>query len=148
MRTINIKPVEIFGDCLADLTLDDQFQVKEMKLDIPRACTLCFQALSYFPPIILQLQQENHFYAHATCGADCVTDPDSETCVTFLLGHADKWDLCQAISEYRRLRRRYPEPDSARQLWIEATQCQKQGEFVEAAQKMESALQELQRYSS
>lgn len=146
MRTINIKPVEIFGDCLADLTLDDQFQVKAMKLEIPRACTLCFQALSYFPSIILQLQHDNHFYAHATCGADCVTQQDSETCVIFLLGHADKWDLCQAISEYRRLCKQCPEPEEARQLRLEATQCQKQGEYEEAAQKMEVALEELQRH--
>lgn len=144
MKTIKIKPVKITGKCRANLTSDDEFQIKGMNLENPGHSRLCFQALGHFPPIIIQLQQGNHFFAHATC-PDCLSPQNGENCVTFLLGHADKWDLCQAISEYRRFGEKYPEPESARQLRLEATRHQQRGEFSEATKKMKAALAELKR---
>lgn len=144
MRTIKIKPVEITGICRANLTLDDEFQIKGVGLENPRQSRICIHALGHFPPIILQLQRGHHFFAHATC-PDCLALQNGENCVLFLLGRADKWDLCQVMSEYRRLCEQYPEPETARQLRIKATQHQKRGEFSEATRRMKSALAELKR---
>lgn len=144
MRTINIKPVEIIGNCRAKLTPDDEFQIKGMKLENPKQSSLCFQALGHFPPIISQLQQGNHFFAHAIC-PECLSNLNGENYVLFLLGHADKWELCQAISEYRELCEQCPASEVARQLKREATHHQNRGEYSEAVQKMEAALVELKR---
>ncbi len=145
MKTIKIKPVEILGTCRANLTLDDEFQIKGMNLENPRQSKLCFLALGHFPPIISQLQGKKHFFAHLSC-PDCLSRMEQENGVVFLLGQIDKWDLSQAISEYRRLCKQYAqEPEAAKQLEAEATQYQKQGEYSMATQKMEAAVQELKR---
>ncbi len=153
MKTINVKPVELIGNCRARLTLDDEFQIRGMNLENPRESKLCFLALGHLPPIISQLQWGDQFFAHATC-PDCLSRLDQENCVVFLLGHADKWALCQAISEYRRLcRRALPledlkqaeEPETSKQLRTAAIRYQKQGEYAKAAQKMTAAVEALKR---
>lgn len=143
MRTINIKPVEIIGHCRANLTLDDEFQIEGVKLENPKKSNLCAFALSYVPPIVMQLQRERRFFAHASC-MDC-TRLARENRVSFLLGHADKWELCQAISEYDRLCGRCEEPEVARRLKEEAIQHQDRDEYSEATRKMKAALEELKR---
>ncbi|MFQ5575412.1 MAG: tetratricopeptide repeat protein [Anaerolineae bacterium] len=142
MNTITIKPVEITGNCRANLTPDDEFYITGMALENPCQSRLCYLALGHFPPIIAQLQQGSQFYAHAAC-PDCLSRPDRENCVTFLLGHADKWELCRAISDYHRLRRRYPEPETARHLRAQAIRRQQQGQYAEAVQTMQAALAEM-----
>ena len=144
MRTILVKPVEIVGNCRASLTPNDEFQIRGMRLENPRQSNLCFLALGHFPPTIAQLQQDNHFYAHVIC-PECLSHLGVENSVTFLLGHADKWELCQTISEYHRLWKQYPESEISRQLRVEATQHQKRGEYAEATQKMKAALAEMKR---
>lgn len=146
MKTIKVKPVEITGNCRANLTLDDEFQIEGMRLENPRQSSLCFLALGHFPPIVSQLQSENHFLAHVVC-PDCLSRLDQENRVVYLLGHADKWELCQAISEYRRLCGECEEPEVAKQLRVEATQHQNRGEYAEATRKMAAALAELKRES-
>lgn len=145
MRTINVKPVEIIGHCDACLTLDDEFQIVGKRLENPRQSALCLRAISHMPLVVSLLQSEQHFFAHSIC-PDCLSHLDRTICVVFLLGHADKWELCQAISEYHRLRRQYQEPAFARQLRLEACRHQNLGEYLEAARKMEAALEELKRY--
>jgi hypothetical protein len=144
VRTINVKPVEIIGNCAADLTLDDEFQIEGKKLKNPRQSTLCLRAISHLPLLITLLQSGKHFYTHLTC-PDCLSRLDQTICVVFLLGHADKWELCQAISEYNRLHRLAKEPALARELRLEAIRHQHLGEYLEAARKMEAALTELKR---
>ncbi len=145
MKTIKIKPVEIVGTCRANLSPDDEFQIRGMNLDNPEQSNLCFLSLGHFPPIVSQLQRENHFFAHLAC-PDCLSRMEQENGVVFLLGHADKWELCQAISEYRRLCKLCTEePEAAKQLEAEATQYQKQGDYSKATQKMTAAVAELKR---
>ena len=147
MRKINIRPVEIIGNCPASLALGDQFQIEGMKLGNPRQSNLCFLALSHFPIMIWQLQSESRFFSHASCPG-CISRLDQENRVVFLLGHADKWALCQIISEYLRLCRQCEEPEIARRLKEEAIQHQNRGEYAEAARKMEAALKELKRVAT
>ena len=137
-------PVEINGKCRANLTSNDEFRIRGMKLENPGQSNICVLALGHFPPVITQLQQGNHFYAFVIC-PECPARPGVENSVTFLLGHGDKWDLCQTISEYHRLWKQYPESEIARQLRVEANQHQKQGEYAEATQKMKAALAEMER---
>lgn len=145
MRTIKIKPVEIIGKCSANLSPDDEFEIEGMRLKTPGRCNLCFLALGQLPPIISQLQYGKHFFAHATC-PDCQSRLDKENHVVFLLGHADKWELCQAISEYCRLCRECAkEPVVSRRLTAEALRYQSAGDYSMAAQKMTAALAELKR---
>ena len=143
MKTINVRPVEISGRCRANLTLDDEFQIRGTRLENPRQSNLCCLALAHLPPIISQLQRENHFFAHVCC-PECLSLPDRENRVVFLLGHADKWELCQAISKYRRLCRQYgEEPQAARQSKAAASQYQKQGDYSTALEEMSAALEQL-----
>lgn len=144
MRTIYVKPVEIIGNCRANLTSDDEFRIKGSNLENPRQSNVCYRALAHFPPIVNLLQQENRFYALLLC-PECPSQPGAENSVTFLLGHEDKWELCQMISDYHRLWKQCPESDSTRQLRVEATQHQKRGEYVEATEKMKAALAEMKR---
>lgn len=145
MKTINIKPVEIIGNCRAKMSLDDEFQIEGMRLKNPRQCHICFLALGNFPPVISRLQSGNHFFAHVNC-PDCLSRLDQENRVVFLLGHADKWELCQAISEYCRLCRQCArEPERARHLSEAALRHQHLGEYEEATERMKEALAELQR---
>ncbi len=145
MKTIKIKPVEIIGNCRAGISLADEFQIEGMRLKISGPCNLCFLALSNFGPIVSQLQCGNHFFAHANC-PDCLSDIDHPNHVVFLLGHADKWELCQAISDYCRLCRDCAsEPVSAQRLTMEALRYQKEGDFAKATEKMTAAVTELKR---
>jgi len=82
--------------------------------------------------MIVQLQSENHFFAHICC-SDCLSRLDGENRVVFLLSHADKWELCQVISEYRRLCRQYgEEPELTGELEELAIEYQKRGEYAKA----------------
>ena len=104
-------------------------------------------ALSLFPPNVTQLQRENRFLAHICC-PDCVSSLEQEHRVTFLLGHADKWELCQRTSEYHRLcDESNGEPELAQRLRQEAIQHQQLGEYSLATEKMQEALETLQRYT-
>ena len=145
MKRIKVKPVEIIGNCRANITLADEFQIEGMRLKIPGPCNLCYMALSNFGPIVAQLQSGHHFFAHANC-PDCLSDIDHPNQVVFLLGHADKWELCQAISDYCRLCRQCAaEPVSARRLTMEALRYQNEGDFDRATEKMTAAVAELKR---
>ncbi len=147
MRTINIRPVEIIGRCPAGLTLEDEFQIKGMRLENPKGSNLCFLALSHFPMMIWQLQSESRFFSHASCPG-CIMRLDRENRVVFLLGHADKWELCQVISEYRRLCRERKEPETARRLKTDAIEYQNRGDYAKALQRMRAALEELKRIAT
>lgn len=145
MQIIKVKPVEIMGACRANLTPEDEFQIKDMKLENPRRSNLCFLALSHLPPAVAQLQANNYFLAHVCC-PDCLSQLDCEHRVTFLLGHADKWELCRAISEYRRLSKQYgEEPELAQELEELAIRYQKRGEYAKAVETMTEAVAELKR---
>jgi hypothetical protein len=145
MRTIKVKPVEIIGACRANLTLDDEFQIKGMRLENPRQSNLCFLALGHLPPVVAQLQAGHHFFAHVCC-PDCLSQLECEHRVTFLLGHADKWELCQALSEYRRLCRQVgEEPERAEELEQLALGYQKRNEYAKAVKTMTEAVAELKR---
>lgn len=139
MKTIKIKPVRVTGKCRAGLRLDDEVQIRGVNLENPGQSRLCCHAFSHFSPVIATLQRGNHFYAVVSC-PDCLSAQCNGASVDFLLGHADKWELCQALVAYRQLRERYPEPAAARQLKAAATQLQKRGEFVEATEQMQAAL--------
>ena len=143
MRTINVRPVEIIGDCPANLTSDDEFQIVGVRLENPRQSNLCFLAFCHFPMMVWQLQSESRFFSHSSCPG-CISRLDQENRVVFLLGHADKWELCQIISEYRRLCREHGEPETASRLRVEAIQHQDRGEYQEALRVMKAALRELQ----
>lgn len=142
METINIGPVEIIGGCPAGLTPGDEFQIEGMRLQNPKQNNVCFLALSHFPIMIWQLQSESRFFSHASCPG-CISRLDRENRVVFLLGHADKWGLCQLVSEYLRLCRQHEETDAAGRLKAEAIELQNQGEFANAARKMEAAVEEM-----
>ena len=143
VRMINVKPVQVIGSCPANLTLDDEFQIEGMSLKNPRESNICFLALGQIPigQGIWQLQSEEQFFCHVSCPG-CTLQLDRENRVVLLLGHADKWRLCQLISEYLRLCKQYEEPETARRVKEEAIQFQNRGEYPEATQKMEVALQE------
>ena len=145
MQTIKVKPVEIIGACRASLTLNDEFQIRGMRLENPRQSKLCFLALGNLPPLIEQLQAGNHFFAHGCC-PDCLSRLDCENRVIFLLGHANKWELCQAIDEYRRLCSQFgEEPALAGELENLALEFQKRGEYTQAVNTMTEAVAELKR---
>lgn len=147
MKTIKIKPIEIIGGCRAGITTDDEFQINGMRVENPRQSNICLLALSLLPPTVTQLQRENRCFAHISC-PDCVSSLKQENCVTFLLGHADKWELCQLTSEYHQLWGECnDEPVQARQLRQEATHHQQSGEYTLATEKMKTALGILQRYT-
>ena len=147
VRPINIRPVEIIGGCPAGLTLDDQFQIKGMRLENPRQGALCLLAFGNFPWMVWQLQSGSRFFSHSSCPG-CTAQLEHENRVVFLLGHADKWELCEIISEYRQLCRRWEETQAARQLRVEAMGCQDRGDYSGAAQKMRAALEELKRVAA
>jgi uncharacterized repeat protein (TIGR04076 family) len=142
VRTINVKPVEIAGNCRANLSLEDEFQIRGMQLENPRQSKLCLQALSHLPPVVTQLQRETHCFAHVMC-SDCLSRRGPENGVLFLLGHADKWELCQAMSAYDRLCGECEEPQATRQLKAEAIQHLDRDEYSQAVHKMKAALEAL-----
>lgn len=144
MIVINIKPVEIIGSCPAGLTLADDFQLTGMRLENPKNSSICFLALSQVPigQGIWQLQSEERFFSHVTCPG-CTADLEQENRVVFLLGHADKWELCQSISEYLRLSRKYEESELAVKLKSVAIEQQDRGEYSAAAETMKAAVEAL-----
>jgi hypothetical protein len=146
MKTINIKPIQILGICPAGLMLEDEFQIDGMRLENPNGSKICFLALSQIPigQGIWQLQSEERFFSHVSCPS-CTLRPDQENRVTFLLGHTDKWKLCQLISEYLILSKLHGESVAARQAKEEAIAYQNQGDYLQASQQMENALEELKR---
>ena len=145
MQIIKIKPVEIIGACRAGITIEDEFQITGMRLENPKQSNICLLALSFLPPTVTQLQRENRCLAHISC-PDCISSLEQENCVTFLLGHADKWEFCQLFSEYQALCDECTEePESAKQLRQEAHHYLKMGGYVLATEKMQDALQILQR---
>ncbi len=147
MQTIKIKPVEIVGACRAGITPDDEFQINGMRLENPQHSNICLLALSFLPPTIRQLQRENKCFAHICC-PDCVASLTEEHRVTFLLGHADKWEFCKLMSEYQALCGDCAqEPESAKQLRQEADHYLKLGVYTLATEKMQDALTTLQRYT-
>jgi hypothetical protein len=144
MKMINIRPVEIIGACPAQLSQEDKFQIDELKLVNSGNVRICFLAISHLPPSVWQLQSEGRFFAHVSCPG-CTRQLAEENRVVFLLGHTDKWDLCQAISEYRQLTRERPEPESAQQIRIQAIQAQSEGDISQATFKMKAALEDLKK---
>ena len=141
---IKIKPVQIIGVCPAGLRPEDEFQIEGMRLENPNGSKICFLGISQIPigQGIWQLQSEERFFSHVSCPS-CTTCPDQENRVTFLLGHADKWKLCQLISEYIILSKITVESVSAWQSKEKAITYQDQGDYFQAAQQMEIALIEL-----
>ena len=138
MKALLVRPVEIMGCCPAALTLESEFQIDGMNLTQADGFSVCFLAVRHFPPSVWQLQGGSRFFAHISCPG-CTTCLEKENRVIFLLGHADKWELCQAISEYRRIVRQHPESKKARQLRLEAMQAQADGDFSLATRKMLAA---------
>lgn len=146
MRTINIKPVDIIGTCPAGLTLADEFQITGMRLQSSRNSNICFLALSQMPigQGIWQVQSEERFFSHVTCPG-CILDPQSENRVVFLLGHQDKWELCQLISQYLRLCKTYEESESVMELKNLAMEQQNRKDYPAAGETMRAAVDELMR---
>ena len=144
MKTILLKPVEIIGRCPANLSPDDVLQIKGMKLENPGMNNVCFLALSHIPPMVWQLQSESRFFSHASCPG-CTSELEQENRVIFLLGHEDKWDLCQVISDYLKHRKQFGETKRSAVLRDEAIRLQDQGNYAEALHPMREALKELQR---
>jgi len=144
MNIITAKPVQVIGNCPAGLTSDDEFQIDGLRLENPQGRRLCFLALSQFPlgQGVWQLQSGERFFSHVSCPS-CMLRPTQENRVVFLLGHADKWELCQYISEYVALRQHHEEPEGARRAREEAMLYQDRGEYVAAAKKMAMALRAL-----
>jgi hypothetical protein len=147
MIRINIRPVEIIGECPAGLSLEDEFWIEGLRVENPKGSNLCFLALSHIPLMVWQLQSGSRFFAHASCPG-CITRLDRENRVVFLLGHSDKWELCKVISEYRRLCRERGESERARQLRSEAMEYQNRGEYDKALEKMRAALRDLESFLS
>ena len=139
METIKIKPVRVSGKCRANLTLNDEILVQGANIENPTQSRMCCNAFGHFPPVINTLQQGQHFFAVITC-PDCLPARRGGASVDFLLGHADKWELCLTIATYRQLRENCLEPEAARQLRTAATEHQKRGEFFEATEKTKVAL--------
>jgi len=146
-QIINIKPVEIIGNCPAQLRLTDLFQFEDLKILNPQNISLCFLAISNFPIVIWKLQSNQSFFAHSSCPG-CTLSLKKEKRVIFLLGQSDKWDLCLNISEYRRLSKIYRESRTAKSLKETAIQLQSKGQYSEATTQMEAALQELQKFAA
>ena len=144
MKTINIKPVQVIGSCPAGLTLADEFQFVGMRLQNPKNSSICFLAVSQIPlgQGIWQVQSEERFFSHVTCPG-CIANLEQENRVVFLLGHADKWELCQLISEYLRLSKKYEESELAVKLKNVAIQQQGRGEYSAAAETMRTAVEAL-----
>ena len=146
MQTIKIKPVQIIGTCPAALGPEDEFQIEAMRLENPDGSRICFLAISQLPlgQGIWQLQSDERIFSHVSCPG-CTVRSDQENRVTFLLGHADKWKLCQLISEYLILSKSQGESVAAQQAKEAAIAFQNQGDYFQAAQQMEVALGELKR---
>jgi hypothetical protein len=144
MKTILLKPVEVIGRCPAKLSPDHVLKIVGMNLLNPEGHNTCFLALSHFPPMVWQLHSGSRFFSHASCPG-CTSELEQENRVVFLLGHEDKWDLCQVISDYLNLRKRIGETEEAATLRDEAIRLQNLGEYSEAIDPMRQALEALKR---
>lgn len=149
MKLVNVKPVQVIGDCPVELGQGDEFQVDGMLLKNPAGKKVCILAVSQLMigQGIWQLQSGERFFSHVTCPG-CMTEPDQENRVVFLLCHADKQELGQNISDYLRLCKQKDEPEAARLLKEEAIMQQSKGNYAEAARIMRSALQALEQAGS
>ena len=145
-RVRRIRVAAVRGACNARLEVGDTFQLESLSITPRGNDRVCFLAVSQLPigQGVWQLQSEERFFSHVSCPG-CIAGPERENRVVFLLGHADRWRLCQLISEYLELSKSAGEPEAARQLSQEAIAHQKRGEYDEAAHKTELALQELRR---
>lgn len=144
VNTIKVKPVQVIGNCPIGLNEEDAFQIDGLRLVNPKGSSLCFLALSQFPigQGIWQLQSGGRFFSHVSCPG-CTLQPDQENRVVFLLGHGDKWPLCQLISQYLTLSQYQAEPDAAHQAKEEAMRLQDRGQYTQATRKMEMAVRAL-----
>lgn len=144
MQTVKIKPVQIVGRCPAGLAPEDEFRIEELRLENPRGSKICFLAVSQIPigQGIWQLQSEERFFSHVSCPG-CIPEPGDENRVVFLLGHLDKWELCESISAYLRLSKQFGEPEAARALKEAAIRHQSKGEYEAATREMAAAVMEL-----
>jgi hypothetical protein len=144
MKTISVRPIEIIGTCPARLKLTDQFQIKGMRLSNPGNSSICFLAISQIPigQGIWQVQSGERFFSHVACPG-CTSGLGRENRVVLLLGHADKRELCQAISEYVNLRKKHGEPEAAAELRDLAMEQQNRGEYLAATATMKAAIEEL-----
>jgi hypothetical protein len=144
MKTIKVRPVQVIGRCPAGVTLEDEFEIEGMNLRPTEGTEVCFLTLSHFPINVWQLQSESRFFSHSSCPG-CTSRPEEENRVVFLLGHADKWELCQFIAEYLALGKQCEESEAARRLKEKAIEHQGREAYDEAAQKMRAALEEMKR---
>ena len=141
---VNIRPVEIIGHCPAGLTLGDECQLEGMELKNPKSSRVCWLALSQLPigQGIWQVQSGERFFSHVSCPG-CIADLEHENRVVFLLGHGDKWELCQIIAEYLKYCKSSSEPALAKELKEIAIGQQSRGEYEAATETMKTALKEL-----
>ncbi len=144
---LRAEAVEVLGVCPAGLSVGEEFPVGGAGADgltvTPGAVRpVCVWAAGAFAPTVWQLRAGSRFFGHASCPG-CTIDPAHENRVVFLLGHADKWDLCRLISEYLRLRRDHGEPPSAAALSTRAMAHQEGGDFAAAAEAMRQAVEAL-----
>ena len=156
-RVIFFQPVEIRGTCPAGLRTGRRFTVQGMSLlrTAGDDSGACLASMAHWLPSLWQLESGRRFFAHASCPgctmgrafpatAPAAAGPEPpENRVVFLGGHADKWELCQAISKYRRVSRVAGENESARALRREAMERQNRGDFEGACQCMVRAVAEL-----
>ena len=144
MKPVNVKPVQIIGDCPIGLVPGDDFQADGLMLKNPEGNKICILAISQLTigQGLWQLQSDERFFSHLSCPG-CMSQLDQENRVVFLLCHADKWQLGQSISEYLRLSKQKEEPNAAQRLKEEAIHHQERGEYTQATHKMELALQHL-----
>lgn len=139
MQRIQISPVEIIGNCPAELKVGDVLQIEGMRIINPEKNKLCFLMLSQIPNVIWQLQSDQRFFSHVSCPG-CTLSLQMENRVVLLLGHADKWELCQLISEYRRLIKLRGENQRATKLIERAIQLQNESQFTKATKVMRQAI--------
>ena len=135
---IRVVPVHVIGRCPAGLTLGAEFLVEGMTVSSPHGDGPCLAALSHLPMAVWQTQSGRRFFAHSSCPG-CTRRLPHENRVVFLLGHADKWELCCAISEYLKLIKRIGEPSEAQRLKAEAIVCQERGDYAGAVARMRAA---------
>lgn len=144
MNKVKVRPVEIIGRCPAGVTTADEFVLDGIRIENARNSVICLPALSQIPigQGIWQVQNDERIFSHVSCPG-CISEIENENRVVFLLGHSDKWELCQTVSEYMRLRKKHIEPRSAAALRNSAMEQQNSGEFAAAAETMKAAIREL-----
>jgi hypothetical protein len=157
MLTVKVRPIEFQGRCAAGLIEEDEFQVSGVRLLIPRGSSICFLALSHLAPVIRQLQSESRLFVHAACPG-CPSPLNPENRVTFLLGQAEKWELCRTISAYQRVIRpsneleaalgTAPETAPGPDAWVGPLAPRERGESSGAEQRIRTVIEELRRVAN